>query len=142
MPTLTHTTKSTKGKEVVHNWHVIDAAGKVLGRIAPEIATLLQGKNKTNQMPNLDAGEYVVVINAKKVEVTGAKKFNKQYTFYSGYPGGLRTEDFASIAERNPGEIIRHAVSGMLPKNKLRDKRLSRLFVFPDENHPYTDKIK
>lgn len=141
MPTLTRTTKSIKGKDVSHNWHIIDAAGQILGRLAPQISILLQGKNKTNYMPNLDAGEFVVVINAKQVVVSGAKKYTKEYTYYSGYPNGLRKESFENVMSKNPAEVIRHAVSGMLPKNKLRDKRLSRLFVYPDNNHPYTDKI-
>jgi len=138
---LTLTTTSIKGKEVDMKWHLVDVKGKILGRIVPEIVKYLQGKNKSNYVDYLDMGDNVVVINAKKIEVTGNKDKTKTYSSYSGYPGGLKVESFASLMKKNPGEIIRHAVSGMLPKNKFRSLRLSRLFIFPDKDHTFKDKF-
>lgn len=138
---LTLTTTSIKGKDVDMKWHLVDVKGKILGRIAPEIVRYLQGKNKANYVDYLDMGDNVVVINARKVKVTGNKDKTKTYTRYSGYPGGLRVESFASLMKKNPGEIIKHAVSGMLPKNKFRSVRLARLFIFPDENHTFKEKF-
>ncbi|MDH7476432.1 MAG: 50S ribosomal protein L13 [Microgenomates group bacterium] len=135
-------TKPIKEKEVVRDWHLIDVKGKILGRVVPQIAIWLQGKHKSNYVPYLDMGDYVVVINAQKIAVTGKKSKNKIYTYYSGYPGGLKKIFFEKMIQEKPQEIIRHAVSGMLPKNKLRDTRLTRLFVFPDERHPYQEKFK
>jgi len=141
MVTPTHSTKSIKEKDIKREWVLIDLSGKVVGRIAPIIATLLQGKHKSNYVTYLDMGDNVVAINAKKVVITGRKAETKEYTRYSGYPGGLRKISYKTMMEKNPTEIIKRAVSGMLPKNKLRDPRMKRLFVFADENHPYKDKI-
>ncbi|MFH0979609.1 MAG: 50S ribosomal protein L13 [Candidatus Roizmanbacteria bacterium] len=141
MKNLTQQTKPVKLKEIKRNWHLVDVSGRVLGRVAPEISRFLQGKNKVNYVPYLDTGDYVVVINIKKVVITGRKSQTKVYTRYSGYPGGLKTVSFNSILEKNPGMIIKIAVSGMLPKNKFRDERLKRLFVYSDENHPYKNKF-
>lgn len=137
---LTQTTTSIKGKEVDMKWHLVDVKGKILGRIVPEIVRYLQGKNKTNYADYIDMGDNVVVINAGKVKVSGNKDKTKTYTSYSGYPGGLRVESFASLMKKNPGEIIKHAVSGMLPKNKFRSVRLARLYIFPDENHTFKEE--
>ena len=141
MVKLTQSTKSIKQSEIKRDWHLIDVAGLVLGRIAPQIAKLLQGKNKATYIPYLDVGDYVVVINSKKVILTGAKSDTKIYTRYSGYPGGLKTATFKDMLTKNPNIVVKHAVSGMLPKNKHRDIRLDRLFVFPDEKHNYQDKF-
>lgn len=141
MVTLTQTTKSIKQSDIKRNWHLVDVSGKILGRIAPEIAKLLQGKHKTNYVSYLDVGDNVVVVNAKKIVLTGRKPLTKIYTNYSGYPGGLRRVDFKTLLEKNPAKVIEHAVSGMLPKNKHRDLRLRRLFVYGDANHPHTDKF-
>jgi large subunit ribosomal protein L13 len=141
MKNLTLQTISTKAKDIKRNWHLIDIKDKVLGRTAPEIARYLQGKNKTDYVPYLDTGDFVVVINAKKVAITGKKLEMKTYTRYSGYPGGLKTVKLSALLEKNPGEVIKNAVSGMLPKNKYRVERLKRLFIFSDENHPYKDKF-
>lgn len=138
----TQSTKSAKQKNIVRNWHLVDLKGKVLGRIVPEITKLLQGKNKADYVSYLDCGDNVVVINAKYVEVTGRKRKNKTYTHYSGYPGGLKIYHFADLIEKNPKKIVESAVSGMLPKNKFRDDRLRRMFVFADNNHSYKDKFK
>ena len=141
MTRLTQTTKPVKDNEIKRKWHLIDVSGKVLGRIAPEIARLLQGKHKANYVSYLDSGDYVVVINIKKVVVTGNKEQSKTYGQYSGYPGGLRIRTYEKLMTDHPEEIMRHAVSGMLPKNKTRDARLARLFVYPDAKHPYSNKL-
>jgi large subunit ribosomal protein L13 len=141
MSQLTKQTKPVKEKEIVRNWHLIDVSGQVLGRVAGKISRLLQGKHKVNYVPYLDSGDYIVVINAKKIKVTGKKEKNKVYTRYSGYPGGLKTISYEKMLKQKPEDIIRHAVSGMLPKNKLRDRRLARLFIFPDKDHKFNDKF-
>jgi LSU ribosomal protein L13P len=142
MVNLTISTKPVKAKEIKRDWHLIDASSKILGRLAPEIVKVLQGKHKRNYVPYLDMGDYVVVVNAKKVIVSGKKANQKIYTRYSGYPGGLKEISFNKLLEEKPEEIVKRAVSGMLPKNKLRKKRLARLYVFADENHPFADKFK
>jgi len=142
MVNLTISTKPVKAKEIKREWHLIDASSKILGRLAPEVVKLLQGKHKRNYVPYLDMGDYVVVVNAKKVIVSGKKADQKIYTRYSGYPGGLKEISFNKLLEEKPEEIVKRAVSGMLPKNKLRKKRLARLYVFADENHPFADKFK
>lgn len=142
MTNLTQTTKSIKEAEVKRTWHLIDVSGKVLGRIAPEIAKILQGKHKVNYVSYLDSGDYVVVINAKKVVVTGKKAETKTYSRYSGYPGGLKITSYKTMMEKDPGAIIEHAVSGMLPKNKHRDDRMRRMYVYGDNKHPYIDKFE
>lgn len=141
MKKLTQQTKPVKAKQIKRSWHLIDVGGKILGRIAPKIAHLLQGKHKLDYVPYLDMGDNVVVVNAKKIVLTGKKTQSKIYTRYSGYPGGLKIEKFKDLIEENPEYIIKHAVSGMLPKNKFRDQRLKRLFVYLDENHPFKDKF-
>lgn len=142
MTNITKVTKPVKAGQIVRGWHLVDVSGQVLGRACPKIAKWLQGKDKINYVPYLDMGDYVVVINAKKVKITGKKDQDKIYTRYSGYPGGLKKINFANLLAKNPQEIIRHAVSGMLPKNKHRDQRLTRLFIFSDEKHPYEEKLK
>ncbi len=134
-------TKAVSEKSLKRQWHEVDVSGKVLGRIVPEIVKLLQGKNKVTYVPYLDAGDYVVIVNAKKIKLTGRKLSTKTYTYYSGYPGGLRTVKAGDLLEQNPAEIIKHAVLGMLPKNKLRDRRIARLHIFADGSHPYKDKF-
>ncbi|GIW64071.1 MAG: 50S ribosomal protein L13 [Patescibacteria group bacterium] len=141
MKKLTEQTKPVKEKDIKRDWHLIDVSGKTLGRIVPKIAQILQGKNKVNYVSYLDMGDYVVVINAKKIVVTGKKYQSKVYTRYSGYPGGLKVEKFSDLIDKKPEYIIKHAVSGMLPKNKYRDQRLKRLYIFSDENHPFKDKF-
>ncbi|PJC28323.1 50S ribosomal protein L13 [Candidatus Shapirobacteria bacterium CG_4_9_14_0_2_um_filter_39_11] len=136
------TTYSPKVSEIKHFWHLIDANGQILGRLASEIATLLIGKNKPYFVPHLDCGDYVVVINAKEIKVTGKKETQKQYYRHSGYPGGFRQVNLKEQMAKDPRKIIEHAVAGMLPKNKLKDKRLVRLKIFIDEKHPYGKKVK
>jgi large subunit ribosomal protein L13 len=134
-------TRPTKASEIKRDWHLIDVKGKVLGRTATEIARLLMGKGKPYFVKNLDCGDYVVVINAKNVAATGKKETDKVYTRYSGYPGGLRKITLKEMRQRKPEEVIRHAVAGMLPKNKLRASMLKRLYVFAGSEHKYNDKF-
>lgn len=141
MAHTTHSTQPISEKQIERKWHKIDVTGKTLGRIANEIARLLQGKHKSNYVDYLDCGDYIVVVNAKKIQVTGRKKDTKEYKFYSGYPGGLRTITYTNLMNKNPEKVLRHAISGMLPKNKLRDKRLARLFIFDDEHNKYESKF-
>ena len=136
------TTIPTKISDIKRSWHLFDVEGKILGRIASEIATVLMGKSKPYFVSNLDCGDYVVVINAKKVKVTGKKESQKKYSRHSGYPGGLREETLMELRRRNPTDIIRFAILGMLPQNKLQDRMLTRLFIFAGAEHTYTDKFK
>ncbi len=135
-------TQATKAGEVKREWHHIDVADKTLGRVASEIAQLLMGKSKAYFVRNLDCGDYVVVTNATKVAVTGKKEEKKNYARHSMYPGGFKSESLKELRQRRPEEVIRHAVKGMLPQNKLRDKMLKRLFVFAGETHTYEDKFQ
>ncbi|KAG0229902.1 54S ribosomal protein L23, mitochondrial [Actinomortierella wolfii] len=122
-------------------WHLVDAKQRVLGRMSVGIAETLMGKHKPIYDPAADCGDYVVVINAKDVMVTGTKSKDKLYRHHSGYPGGLKETNFESLMAKDPDAIIRKAVSGMLPKNRLREPRLARLFVFEGESHPYEQNI-
>lgn len=135
-------TKSTKQEEVTRNWHIFDAKGKVLGRLATDVAHALMGKSKTNFVRNLDCGDNVVVINAGDFIVTGKKEKEKLYGNYSGYPGGLKQKALWQVREEKPEEPVRHAVYGMLPKNKLRDRLMTRLYIFTTEDHPYKNKFQ
>ena len=134
-------TAATKAADIKRNWHHIDVKDKTLGRVASEIAQLLMGKGKAYFVRNLDCGDYVVVTNAAAVEVTGNKEVQKKYNRHSMYPGGFKSESLKELRARRPEEVIRHAVKGMLPQNKLRDKMLNRLFVFEGEEHSYNDKF-
>lgn len=135
-------TKPTKAKEIKREWHLVDAKDQVLGRLATQIAQLLMGKNKPYFTRHLDCGDYVVVINAKEVKVTGKKEKQKIYYRHSGYPGGLKETPLWMLREKHPERIIINAVFGMLPKNKLRKGMLVRLKVQPGGEHPYQDKFK
>ncbi|SRR4030042_5421175 len=134
-------TKPTKASELEHTWHLVDAKGKVLGRAASEIAQKLIGKSKKNYVRNLDCGDNVIVINAAHFIVTGKKDKEKLYGNYSGHPGGLKQKALWQVRQEKPTEPIRHAVWGMLPKNKLRSRLITRLFIYPEADHPYKDKF-
>lgn len=136
------TTQPTRDKDIKRAWHMIDLKGKTLGRVSTDIAKLLMGKAKPYFANNMDCGDYVVAINAKDVVVTGKKEEQKKYYRHSGYPGGLRTETLAEMRAAKPEKIIEHAVKGMLPQNRLRDRMLRRLYVFKDEHHRFADKLK
>ena len=134
-------TYSTKPKDIKRAWHLVDIKDQVLGRTATHIANLLQGKHKPYFASHLDCGDYVVVINAKQVKLTGRKLTQKSYFRHSGYPGGERTTPVAEVLVTNPARVVETAVTGMLPKNKLRSLRLRRLKVFAGFEHKYQDKF-
>lgn len=130
-------TNAVSAKQIQRNWHLIDAKGKILGRLATEVAGLLRGKSKVNFVPYLDLGDYVVITNASQIKVTGKKTVQKKYVRHSGFPGGLRTDTFDKVLAKKPQHVIRHAVKGMLPKNKLADKMILKLHVYPGAEHPF-----
>ena len=133
-------TPGTKVSEIKRDWYIFDLKDQTLGRQATKIAELLMGKKKPYFVRNLDCGDYVVVINAKDVKVTGKKEEQKVYNRHSMYPGGFRSESLKELRARKPEDIIKHAVKGMLPDNRLRDKMLKRLFVSASAEHTYGDK--
>lgn len=126
-------TNVLSAKNIKREKHVIDASGKILGRLATEVATMLMGKNKPQYVSYLDTGDFVVVTNASKIKVTGKKMKDKIYTRHSGYPGGLKQETFDKMILRRPEYIIEHAVAGMLPKNRLGRQMIKKLKVYPGE---------
>jgi len=130
-------TFSAKEKDVVKKWFVVDADGKVLGRMAVRIATILTGKHKAIYTPHVDTGDFVIVTNAAKIALTGKKPEQKRYWRYSGYPGGLHSRSFAETIKKRPELVIREAVYGMLPKNKLARIRMRKLKVYPGAEHPH-----
>ena len=130
-------TKSFKSEDFEKNWHLVDAQDKVLGRLAVKIATILSGKNKAQYSPNADLGDFVIVVNAEKVKVTGNKFSQKNYYHHTGYPGGLKTKSFEKMQEDSPEKIIEKAVKGMLPKNKLANQIIKKLKVYSGSVHPH-----
>ena len=141
MKKITGNSFQQKKEAVKRAWHVVDVKGKILGKTATEIATLLIGKHKPTYTPHVDGGDYVVVINAVDVEVKGKKRSDKVYYSHSLYPGGLKAETFDKKLARQPKQIIEKAVWGMLTTNNLRDPRMKRLKVFKDAVHPYTNEV-
>jgi len=135
-------TYSPKIAEINHAWHLLDAQNQAFGRLASEAVKLLMGKHKPTYSPNLDSGDFVVVINAAKVKITGAKSAQKKYYRHSGFPGGFREINLEEQMAKDPTKVIHHAVAGMLPPNKLKDRRLVRLKIFSDDQHPYEEKFK
>jgi large subunit ribosomal protein L13 len=131
------TTYIAKPKDIQRNWYIVDAKDKILGRLASKIATVLIGKGKVIYSPHHDVGDEVIVVNAGKIKVTGNKITQKTYKRYSAYPGGLHEETLARKMQKHPDYAIRHAVKGMLPKNKLGARLLKKLKVYADENHPH-----
>jgi len=124
-------------KNKTDNWLVFDAENKILGRLASQIAIELMGKNKVNYAPNKITGDQIIIINSQKIKVTGKKLTDKLYYRHSGYPGGLKTLTFKTILEKNPNFIIKNAVKGMLPKNKLQKILLKRLKIYSGSHHPH-----
>ncbi|RUM88934.1 MAG: 50S ribosomal protein L13 [Thermovibrio sp.] len=124
-------------EDVQREWYVVDATGKTLGRLASEIAKILIGKHKPAYTPHVDGGDFVVVINAEKIHATGRKFDKKVYYWHTGYPGGLKKATLRELLQKKPEEVIRLAVRGMLPKNKLRDRRMKRLKVYAGPEHPH-----
>lgn len=125
-------------KNLEQKWYVIDAAGQRLGRLATEVAMILRGKNKPSFTPNMDTGDFVIVVNADKVVVTGRKSEQKLYRRHSGRPGGMKVETFAQLQNRIPERIIEKAVKGMLPKNAMGRKLFTKLKVYAGADHPHT----
>ncbi len=119
------------------DWYVVDAEGKTLGRLATQIADALRGKRKPEYTPHVDTGDFVVVINAEKITVTGSKRTEKRYYRHSGYPGGLKSRTLSEMLERRPEEVIRIAVKGMLPKNRLARRQITKLKVYAGPEHPH-----
>lgn len=124
-------------KEVERKWYVIDAEGKTLGRLAAEISRLLRGKNKPQYTPHVDVGDFVVVVNAEKVEVSGRKAEQKVYRWHTGYPGGLRERSYKQMLQKKPEEILRQAVRGMMPKTRLGRRQLKKLKIYAGPEHPH-----
>jgi large subunit ribosomal protein L13 len=131
-------TVSAKKETVTRNWYVVDATGKTLGRLCTEIANRLRGKHKPEFTPHVDTGDYVVVVNAEKIVVTGKKATDKLYHHHSGYPGGIKSISFDKLLVKSPEMIIEKAVKGMMPKNKLSRAMLSKLKVYAGNDHPHS----
>mgnify|MGYP001016546198 CR=1 FL=1 len=130
-------TYSAKPGEIDRKWWVVDAQGKNLGRLASRIAVVLRGKDKTQFTPHVDTGDFVVVVNADKVAVTGRKLTDKRYYRHSGYPGGLRMRTLGQMLDSRPTEVLRSAVKGMLPKNRLASRQLMKLKIYAGPSHPH-----
>jgi large subunit ribosomal protein L13 len=130
-------TQVAKKEEVVRDWYLVDAENLVLGRMATRIADVLRGKNKPIFTPSVDTGDFVIVVNADKIVLTGKKTTDKMYYSHSGYPGGIKSVNAGELQEKKPGEIIRQAVRGMLPKNKLARHMLNKLKIYSGPDHPH-----
>jgi large subunit ribosomal protein L13 len=131
-------TWNAKPGEIERRWYLVDAEGQTLGRLATQIADTLRGKRKPQYTPHVDTGDFVVVVNAEKIAVTGTKLDDKLYYRHSGYPGGLRSRPLRDELERRPTEVIRKAVKGMLPRNRLARQQLTKLKVYAGPDHPHT----
>ena len=130
-------TFAPKKEEIERKWYVIDADGQVLGRLASRIAQLLRGKHKPIFAPHIDVGDFVIVINAEKIRVTGKKADMKRYYRYTGYPGGLRSVEYSKLLREHPEKILHTAVRGMLPHNKLGRQMIKKLKIYPSTEHPH-----
>jgi len=135
--TLSYKTKSAKASEVERAWHVIDVEGEVLGRVCSKIASVLRGKHKPSYTQHVDTGDYVIVLNADKIRLTGAKLEDKEYLSYTGYPGGQRAINAKDLLVKKPTAVVEKAIKGMLPKNKLGRAMIKKLFVYAGAEHPH-----
>ena len=135
-------TYSLKAADIKRQWHVIDASGKILGKLATEVAVLLMGKHKPIFSRNLDTGDFVVVINADKVRVTGNKAKQKLYYRHSGYPGGLKSISLEKMMQTNPTRVIEHAVKGMIPHTRLGASMMKKLRVYVGDTHPHQAQLR
>lgn len=131
-------TFAAKPEDVVHGWYLVNAEGKVLGRLASRIASRLRGKHKAEFTPHVDTGDYIVVVNASKIRVTGRKMQDKKYFRHTGFPGGIRETNFAKLQVRHPGRALEQAVKGMLPKGPLGYAMLKKLKVYGASTHPHS----
>ena len=130
-------TYSAKPGEITREWYLVDAEGKTLGRLATQIADTLRGKRKPQFTPHVDTGDFVIVVNAEKIQVTGNKLDQKRYYRHSGYPGGLRSRTLREQLDRRPTEVLRVAVKGMLPKNRLARQQITKLKIYAGPEHPH-----
>ena len=130
-------TTALRTQDIEQKWYLMDCSGKKLGRLSVQVANILRGKNKPEYTPNSDIGDFVVLVNAKKIEVTGNKAENKIYFRHTGYPGGIKKISFKDQLDKDPEKLIRDAVKGMLPKNRLNRQIIKKLIVYNDENHPH-----
>lgn len=130
-------TYAPKAKELKVGWYFIDAENKILGQVATEAAKVLMGKTKANYTPNINTGDKVVITNAEKIAVTGKKLTDKIYTHYTGFPKGLREISLGEVLKKRPTDVLKMAISGMLPKNKLRDVRINNLYIYVGPEHPH-----
>jgi large subunit ribosomal protein L13 len=133
-------TQVAKTNEVSRDWYLVDVNEKVLGRVATQIANVLRGKNKPIYTPSVDTGDFVIVVNAEKIILTGNKLADKMYYSHSGFPGGLKSTNAAKLLEKKATELIRQAVKGMLPKNKLADHMLKKLKIYVGSTHPHSSQ--
>jgi large subunit ribosomal protein L13 len=130
-------TSVAKAKEVTRDWYLVDAENQVLGRIATTIANILRGKNKPTFTPSVDTGDFIIVVNAEKIALTGNKRADKTYYSHSGFPGGIKAITAEKLLDKKPEQLIKHAVKGMLPKNKLAYHMLSKLKIYSGATHPH-----
>ncbi len=137
MNTLSYRTKSAKASEVEHKWYVVDAEGETLGRICSKIAHVLRGKHKPSYTPHVDCGDYVIVINAEKIRLTGRKMQQKEYVSHSNYPGGQKRITAENLLVKKPYALVENAVKGMLPKTKLGSQMYKKLFVYVGPEHKH-----
>jgi large subunit ribosomal protein L13 len=134
-------TYSVKAKDIERRWHVIDASGQTLGKLATQVANLLMGKHKPIYTPHMDTGDFVIVLNATKVKVTGKKPKQKIYYRHSGYPGGIKAETYEELMAAHPTRVIEHAVKGMLPHNRLGRAMYKKLKVYTGDSHPHQAQV-
>jgi large subunit ribosomal protein L13 len=134
-------TYQPKVKEMKRSWHLFDAKGQVLGRLATQVATILIGKHKADYSAHLDSGDFVVILNAEKITLTGKKMTQKKYYRHSGYPGGFKEISIEKMFSKDPRSVLKHSVSGMLPDNRLKRDRLERLMLIVGEKNPDLDKF-
>ena len=137
MDTLSYKTKSANDQTVVRSWHIIDAEGKTLGRMATKVTDILRGKNKPSFTPHVDCGDYVIVINAEKVKLSGNKWSNKKYISHSGYPGGQKEITAKALVGKKPIALVENAVRGMIPRNRLGRAVFKKMFVYAGTDHPH-----
>ncbi len=133
----TFRTWSPKAAEIERSWQLVDADGQILGRLATQVAMLLRGKHKPTFAAHVDNGDFVVVVNVEKIQVTGNKPQQKMYYHHTGYPGGIKGEPYRLLFQRRPDRVLKHAVKGMLPKNRLGRKLLKKLYVYSGPRHPH-----
>lgn len=134
-------TISARKEDVKRDWYIVDADGKVLGRLASRVASILRGKHKPIFTPHVDTGDYVIIVNASKIRVTGPKMEDKMYYHHTGYPGGLRSKSLGKFLKEKPGELMRRSIRGMLPKNKLGRAMLKKLKVYSGPEHPHAAQM-